>query len=128
MIDKNEQTINDFLQTFKERAVDAHSRGNRFGGMYLAMIAGMWNHTLRRPEKSNLFESSDNDLFKSYYWGNEASAAAMSSNEQEMAIRKKIEENKAKLKKKVVAPVLKIPMSKDIPQDEKDSIWTKRLW
>lgn len=44
------ETINNYLEDAKERACAAHAKGNRWGAMYLAMIAGMWNHNCRNVE------------------------------------------------------------------------------
>lgn len=125
-MDVNQQAVTDYLEEMKERAVNAHDKGNRFGSIYLSMIAGMWNHTARRPIKPNPFENENNDLYLAYIWGNEASADAMRSNEREMALRKKIEEAKAKagkIKNKTIAnPYTNAPSAK------KESIWNKKLW
>jgi hypothetical protein len=123
----NNEAINEFLEDSKERAVAVHNKGNRFGGMYLSMIAGMWNHTLRRPEKPNPFEGESNDLYLSFIWGNQASADAMRSNEREMAIRKKIEEAKAKQAKTKVKE-FKNPYSTPKDGVKKASFWNKKLW
>jgi hypothetical protein len=119
--------INDYLEDAKERAVAAHSKGNKLGGMYLAMIAGMWNHTARRQPNPTPFENENNDLYLAFLWGNDASADAMRSNEREMAIRKKIEERKMKMAKNKNKP-LKNPYTTPSEGVKKESIWNKKLW
>jgi hypothetical protein len=121
----NNEAIKQYLEDCKERAVNVHEKGNRFGAMYLAMIAGMWNHTARQPIKPNPFENSNNDLYLAFIWGNDASADAMRSNEREMAIRKKIDEAKAKAAKTKLKAK---PIENPYKADEKKSIWNTKLW
>lgn len=123
----DQQAITEYLDDMKDRAVTAHGKGNKLGGMYLAMIAGMWNHTARRPIKPTPFDSENNDLYLSYVWGNDASADAMRSNEREMAIRKKIEEQKMKMAKNKNKP-LKNPYTNLNEPVKKESFWNKKLW
>lgn len=87
----------------------------------------MWNHTARRPAKPSPFEAEHNDLYLAFLWGNDASADAMRSNEREMAIRKKIEEQRKKMAKNKSAP-LKDPYTTSYDTTKKESVWSKKLW
>lgn len=106
-MDANQQ-LKDFLEIYKERAEDTYKKGNKHGGMYLAMIAGMWANTCRLPRVPNLFADGETELYMWYIYGHDANEDAIRSNEKEMALRKKMEENKAKNAKK--------------------SIWKGKLW
>lgn len=119
-MDANQQ-LKDFLDAYKERAEDAYQRGNKYGGMYLAMIAGMWANTCRLPRDPNIFANSENELYMWYIYGHDANEDAIRSNEKEMELRKKMEEIKAKNAKKNKD-------TKSSSPSDKKSIWKTNLW
>lgn len=100
------EKIRDILDTYKERAVDAYKNGNHLAGMYLACIAGMWANSWHYPEKPNLFENEEIELYKWYIYGHAANVEAIKSNEREMARRKKIQEERDKKQKSLFKRVM----------------------
>lgn len=66
-MDQTQQSVSNYLEALRDDAIYASEKGNKMGSEYLACIAGMWTHTLRRPN-SNPFDSmNQGDL---YVWFN----------------------------------------------------------
>lgn len=113
------QSVSDFFNTLKDRAIQSYERGNKTGATYLANIAGMWSHVLHRPIELNIFEGLNADLYREFRQGYWTSEDAVKMNAELSERYRKFEEERLKTPKK--------DTKKDVKK-QTGSIWTRKLW
>jgi len=126
---EKKSAIDEFVRQKVDRAKDLYEKGHLIPAYYMAMLAGMWMHTLHLPNQPPFDSVKEGELYSYCYSGYNASMDARGIT-REMQLKAAEEEKKRKKEdlKKYNEQLKAEKAALMNPKKETQSFWTKKLW